>query len=118
MSKYRAIFEKRYRRNVRQYRSLRSRIDQVVQDILADPYHRTEQLGLQLGGLDLRGCRSARVDRNFRIIFVVCEECRRIPACQYCFCEDLPDNTIIFLSVGPHEPAYAMREPQAEYADA
>jgi hypothetical protein len=52
MSKYRAIFEKRYRHNVRQ------------------------------------------------------------------FCEDLPDNTIIFLNVGPHERAYAMREPQAEYADA
>ncbi|RLC14435.1 MAG: hypothetical protein DRI57_14445 [Deltaproteobacteria bacterium] len=37
--------------------------------------------------LNLLGCRSARIDRNFRIIFVICEECRYIPECAFCFCE-------------------------------
>ncbi len=41
--------------------------------------------------MDLRGCRSVRVTRNFRIIFVVCEECRRVPECRFFFCEGLPD---------------------------
>ena len=53
--------------------------------------------------------------RNFRIIFVVCEECRRVPECQFCFCEGPPDKTVVFLTVGPHERAYAMREEAVEY---
>jgi hypothetical protein len=61
------------------------------------------------GKLNLKGCRSARVGMNFRIIFVICEECRREPECDYCFCEGLPDQAVIFLTVGPHEKAYAMK---------
>jgi hypothetical protein len=57
----------------------------------------------------LRGCRSARVDRNFRVIYVVCEECRRISDCQFCFCEGLGDKTVVFLTVGPHDKAYALK---------
>jgi len=49
------------------------------------------------------------VDRNFRIIFVICEECRRIPECEYCFCDNRSDETIVFLTVGPHDRAYAMK---------
>ena len=61
------------------------------------------------GKLNLKGCRSIRINRNFRIIFVVCEECRRIPDCEYCFCEELPDNTVVFLTVGPHDKAYTIK---------
>jgi len=32
-----------------------------------------------------------------------------MPACEYCFCEDLSDETIVFLTVGPHDRAYAMK---------
>jgi hypothetical protein len=53
--------------------------------VLSDPYQDTERLGKQAGGLGLRGCRSVRVTRNFRIIFVICEECRRVPECRFCF---------------------------------
>ena len=49
------------------------------------------------------------VDRNFRLIFVVCEECRHIKACQFCFCEGRDDETVVFLTVGPHDRAYAIR---------
>ncbi len=95
-------------RNLTRYSGLRQRIQRRVEQILAKPYHHTERLGQVSGGLDLRGCRSSRVDKNFRIIFVVCEECRLIPECQYCFCEERSDRAVVFLTVGPHDRAYMM----------
>ena len=109
MSNYQAFYETRFVGNLARYSNLRQRIRQKVEQILADPYDRTERLGRASGGLNLRGCRSSRVDRNFRIIFVVCEECKSIKECQYCFCEEKEDKTVIFLTVGPHVRAYAMR---------
>ena len=60
-------------------------------------------------GINLKGCRSAHVGQNFRIIFVICEECRREPVCEYCFCEGLSDQTVVLLTVGPHDKAYQMK---------
>ena len=105
---YRAFYEDRFVRNLARYSSLRQRIQRKVEQILTDPYDRTERLGWVSGGLDLRGCRSSRVDRNFRIIFVICEECKPIKECQYCFCEEKEDKRVVFLTVGPHARAYAM----------
>ena len=104
-----------FRKNLKRYRSMRKQIQRHVDQVLDDPYRNTERLGRIPGGLDLRGCRSIRVTRSFRIIFVVCEECRRAPACRFCFCEGLPDKTVVFLTVGPHERAYAIREEPVEY---
>ncbi len=104
-----------FQKNVRRYAGLRGQIQRHVDEILADPYSNSERLGKVPKGLDLRGCRSVRITQNFRLIFVVCEECRRVPACRYCFCDDLPDETVIFLTVGPHKRAYALREEAAEY---
>ena len=101
---YTLRFDKRYET----FRSFRSRIAEVVAQVIADPYAGTERLGKK-GKLNLKGCRSAHVGMNFRIIFVVCEECRKEPECEYCFCDGLPDQTIVFLTVGPHDKAYAMR---------
>ena len=109
MDEYQAIYEDRFVRNLARYSNLRQRIQRRVEQILEDPYDRTERLGRASGGLDLRGCRSARVGRNFRIIFVICEECRHIKECQYCFCENRDDKTVVFLTVGPHDRAYTMR---------
>ncbi len=109
MSDYSAVYEERFTRNLRRYASLRQRIKRRIERTLSDPYANTELLGDVSGKLNLRGCRSARIDRNFRIIFVICEECRNIPKCNYCFCEGLLDKTVIFLTVGPHDKAYAMR---------
>ena len=104
-----------FRRNLWRYRSMRKQIQRHVSQVLDDPYRNTERLGQTPGGLDLRGCRSIRVTRNFRIIFVVCGECRRVHGCQFCFCEGLPDKAVVILTVGPHERAYAMREEPLEY---
>ena len=105
---YQAFYEGRFARNLARYSNLRQRIKRRVEQILKNPYDRTERLG-RARGLDFRGCRSARVDRNFRIIFVICEECRYIQACQYCFCEGREDKTVVVLTVGPHNRAYTMR---------
>lgn len=101
---YWPLFSENYRR----YASIRRRIDNKLARILADPYQNTEVLADRSGRRNLRGCRSAPVGRNFRIIFVICEECRRIPDCEFCFCEGLPEKAVVFLTVGPHDKAYAM----------
>ena len=109
MSRYEARYEKQFVRNLERYAALRERIKQRVERVLDDPYAATEFLADRSGKLNLRGCRSIRIDRNFRIIFVICEECRKIPTCEYCFCDELPDQTVVFLTVGPHDQAYAMK---------
>lgn len=113
-NQYEAIPEKRFVKRLRRYQSLRRQIQRRIDQILVDPYRKTERLGRK-GGLDLRGCRSARVTRNFRIIFVICEECRQVPECRFCLCDELPDRTVVFLTVGPHEKAYMVRETPSLY---
>jgi len=108
---YIPLFTKNYAR----YKSMQARIDRRMARVLENPYHNTERLGHKPGQANLRGCRSARIDRNFRLVFVICEECRAVPECEYCFREGLPDQTVVFLTVGSHERAYALRESGAEY---
>ncbi len=109
VSNYEASYEKRFVGNLKRYAAIRKSIKRRVDRILEDPYQNTEALGDVSGKLNLVGCRSVRIDRNFRVIFVICEECRRIPDCEYCFCDDMPDKTVIFLTVGPHDKAYAIK---------
>ncbi len=99
MSSYEAVYEKLFTTNLKRYAGIRQNIKRRVDRILTDPYHNTEQLADATGMLNLNGCRSARVDRNFRIVFVICEECRNMPECEYCFCDNLSDQTIVFLVV-------------------
>lgn len=109
MSRYDDVYENLFVRNLKRYESIRKNIKRCVDRVLDAPYHNTEFLGDASGKLNLAGCRSARVDKNFRIIFVICEECRNIPKCEYCFCEDLEEHTVVFLTVGPHDKAYSMK---------
>ncbi len=109
MNDYGAVYEKLFKQNLRRYSSKRQPIKRRVDRLLTDPYHNTEFLGDASEKLNLSGCRSARIDRNFRIIFVICEECRNIHECEFCFCENLPDKTVVFLTVGPHDKAYAIK---------
>ncbi len=71
MSNYTAKYEKQFTRNLQRYASLRQRIKRSVEQVLLTPYN-SEFLGDVSGKLNLRGCRSVRIDRNFRIIFVIC----------------------------------------------
>ncbi len=88
--------------------SLKAQIRKKVERLLENPYHNTEVLADSSSKLNLTDCRSARIDRNFRIIFVICEECRAISDCEFCFCENFADKTVVFLTLGPHDAAYAM----------
>ena len=106
---YRSRYQPRFAKDLAKYLKLRERICKKVEQISNAPYVGTERLGHPPGAINLKGCRSAQAGRNFRIIFVICEECRREPECEYCFCEGLGDQTIIFLTVGPHDKAYTMR---------
>ena len=109
MSNYEAVYEDRFVRNLRRYSSIRQNIKRRIERIQTDPYQNTEALADASGKLNLRGCRSARVDRNFRIIFVICEGCRNIPECDYCFCDNLSEKTVVILTVGLHDKAYALK---------
>lgn len=109
MSSYQAVYTERFVENLRRYSAIRQQIQRRVERVLVDPYANTEFLVDASGKLNLSGCRSVRVDRNFRVIFVICEECRTFPDCEYCFCEDFPDETVVFLTVGPHDRAYAIQ---------
>jgi len=109
MNNYEAYYETRFVKNLKRYASLKKQIRRCVDHVLLEPYYNTEQLVDSAGKLNLPGCRSSRVDQNFRVIFVICEECRGVPECEYCFCEGLTDRTVVFLTVGPHDKAYAMK---------
>lgn len=85
MAEYADFYEERFRRNLDVYAHIRDRLERKINRVLRNPYLNTERLGTLGRGLDLRGCRSARIDRNFRIIFVICEECSKVKGCQYCF---------------------------------
>jgi mRNA-degrading endonuclease YafQ of YafQ-DinJ toxin-antitoxin module len=61
---------------------------------------------------ELKGLRSARLTKSFRIIFSVCEECRsrkfqNLVGCSPLICKKLDSDTIIFLTLGPHDEAYS-----------
>jgi len=109
MSEYLDRYEQQFTENLKRYGAMRPQIKRRVERILSAPYENTEFLGDISGKLNLRGCRSARVDRNFRIVYVICEECRKINDCLFCFCDELDDKTVVFLTVGPHDRAYAMK---------
>ncbi|MBF0200951.1 MAG: hypothetical protein HQK66_06505 [Desulfamplus sp.] len=109
MIKYEAVYEKQFVSNMQLYSSLKERIKRRVERVIDNPYHNTESLSDNTKKLNLIGCRSVRVDQNFRIVFVICEECRSFSNCEFCFCDDLTDETIVFLTVGPHDKAYAMK---------
>lgn len=106
MKKYQPIYAPVFRKHIKQYASFSQRIKKRVIDILLDPYSRTEALQRELKGL-----RSARIGRNFRVIFAINEEIKKISHGvdnfpQFCI---YPDDTIIFITVGPHSRAYRLK---------
>ncbi|MBI5740748.1 MAG: hypothetical protein HZA16_08500 [Nitrospirae bacterium] len=61
---------------------------------------------------ELKGLRSARITKSFRVIFSICEECRarkfqNLVGCSPATCKELGSNTIVILTIGPHEEAYS-----------
>ncbi len=107
---YRGEFSSEFLAGKRRYAGLAKLIQHEVDRVLADPYH-SELLTKKRS--DLRGHRSVRVTRNFRIIFIVCEECiqrdfrgKGYPDCAPACIKPSPTGDIVFVAVGPHEQAY------------
>jgi len=106
----------RFDENFKRYAAMKKQIEKKIRAILADPYHNTEALQKRPHG-DLRGIRSKRIDRNFRILFAICEECRvMLPdlhdkrACRSCD-PKFPGNTVVFFAVQPHDVVYDASKP-------
>jgi mRNA-degrading endonuclease YafQ of YafQ-DinJ toxin-antitoxin module len=61
---------------------------------------------------ELKGLRSARITKSFRVIFSVCEECRarkfqKHVGCSFSICGKMDLETIVFLTIGPHDEVYS-----------
>lgn len=115
-TRYASKFRPKFLLNLKRYAGMKSQIEKKIQSILDDPYHNTEPLEKR-PKVDLYGLRSKRVDRNFRIIFAVCEECRRLfpdrhdqRACKNCPPE-FHDLTVVFFAVRPHDVVYDASKP-------
>lgn len=106
---YTPTFSKNYKR----YGNIQERIGRCIDKILLDPFSGTEPLEHK-AGFDLRGLRSARIDRNFRIIFCVWEEYQKksgkaVPLLPVSMRDKITSNIVVFLTVGPHENAYTLK---------
>jgi mRNA-degrading endonuclease RelE of RelBE toxin-antitoxin system len=61
---------------------------------------------------ELKGLRSARITKSFRVIFSICEECRtkkfqRFVGCSQTICREMDLKTVVVFTVGPHEEIYS-----------
>jgi Txe/YoeB family toxin of Txe-Axe toxin-antitoxin module len=108
------FYKPQFAKDVKTYAAMKKQIEKKVKKILADPYFNSEPLEKK-GKHDLRGLRSKRIDKNFRIIFAICEECKQLfPAkgkpCRYCKA-DLPTKSVVFFTVRPHKIVYKEKKP-------
>jgi len=73
--------------------SMKQRVEEKIEDLIADPWHNTEFLKGQY-----RGKRKVWLTRSDRLVFVICEECRELGHTVYNLCTDCdvtPENTLV-----------------------
>jgi mRNA-degrading endonuclease RelE of RelBE toxin-antitoxin system len=73
------------------------RIKETAEAIVEDPYHNVE-----FGVGKFRGKREERAWRGDRIIFTVCEQCKKLKHQEFnpcASCDDVPENTITFWEI-------------------
>jgi len=94
---------------LKKYPNFKKRIKEKIDYIIKNPFCLGEPLKYNLKGL-----RSFPFANNFLIIYIICEECRRL---QYqkinkcgMNCSKIPKNTIIFLYFGCHDTAYRIEK--------
>lgn len=99
----RPIFTKLFQGRVRTHSSEKKKIEDKVRIIISNPL-----VGEPLKG-DKLGLFSYPVAKNLLIIYSYCKDCR-LKNCQSrnncAFCEETPDETVVFIFIGPHEEAY------------
>ena len=103
----RVLFESAFLKAVEKHASFRKLVKRKVDMIIENPL----TIGEPLKG-NWRGFYSAPVKRNFIIIYLYCDACRKkdddvAVACSDC--DENNDQTIRFVLLGPHDEAYAAR---------
>jgi len=100
-----AEFEKAFLKGVREHAGIKKQIGQKVRQIMKHPV----ELGEPLKG-NLRGFYSCPVKRNFIIIYLYCDVCRKKGDAEFVACSDcstISDDTIKFVLLGPHDEVYS-----------
>ena len=99
-------FETAFLKAVKKHASIKKQVKQKVDMIIENPV----AFGEPLKG-NWQGFYSCPVKRNFIIIYLYCEICRKkgddvVVACSGC--QDTPDQTIKFVLLGPHDKVYGI----------
>lgn len=97
-------FETAFVQALRKHASIKKQVQKKVDMILENPI----AFGEPLKG-NWQGFYSCPVKRNFIIIYLYCEVCRKkgddvVVACSDC--TDTHDKTVKFVLLGPHDDAY------------
>jgi mRNA-degrading endonuclease YafQ of YafQ-DinJ toxin-antitoxin module len=105
---YKTYFLLEFSKQAQRYRHLKKLVLNKIELLTKDPYRNCKS-ELLIG--ELKGLRSARVTKLFRIIFSICEECRtkkfqKFVGCSPSICKNMDSKTIVFLTLGPHERVY------------
>ena len=97
------IFRPEFEKDLKRYSNIRKAVRKKIDNLLEAPMG----FGEPLKG-DLLGFSSCPVKKSFIIIYVYCKECRlRYQEILKCpDCDKTPDETVIFLTFGPHDAAY------------
>jgi len=101
-TKFEAVFLKALKKHALLKKLVRKKVDMIIENPIA--------MGKPLKG-NHQGFYSCPVKRNFIIIYLYCEVCRKkgddvVVACSDC--RDTPDDTLKFVLLGPHDTAYSL----------
>jgi addiction module RelE/StbE family toxin len=101
-----ARFEAAFVKAVKKHAAIKKIVQKKVDSIIENPI----AIGEPLKG-NWQGFYSCPLKRNFIIIYLYCEICRKkgddsVVACSDC--NETPDRTIKFVLLGPHDDAYGI----------
>ena len=108
-----ARFEAAFLKTVKKHASIKKMVKKKVDMIIENPIAFAEPLKG-----NWRGFYSCPVRRNFIIIYLYCELCRKkgddaVVACSDC--RETDDNTIKFVLLGPHDETYGAWETSFDF---
>jgi mRNA-degrading endonuclease YafQ of YafQ-DinJ toxin-antitoxin module len=101
-----ALFSDSFVASLRKHASLKKTVQKKVDMILEQPL----SMGEPLKG-NFRGYYSCPVKKNFLIIYLYCNICRKKGDDAVVLCKDCDacdDHTIKFVELGPHDKAYTI----------
>jgi len=98
------LFSETFLQSLKKHSSLKEAIQRKVDMIIQNPV----SFGEPLKG-NFRGYYSTSVKKNFLIIFLYCNSCRKKGDDKIILCSDCTkcsDDTLKFIEIGPHDSAY------------